>query len=230
MERVILVGGGKVAYFLIRLLAQEKRYEMRLVEKNPETARRIAEAYGLPTFVGDGTNTATLEKAGARDAAMLIALTGLDEDNLLACQLAKVHFHVGFTVARVNNPRNGSTLRMLGVDKIYSGTELLARLIGQQLAFSGIDIVYNISGTTKAVVSCPISPESAAVGMTLNDFSFSGDTRVVMLTRRSGEALIPIGQTRMEAGDTLLLICDEAEFASIGETFVRPRQTESRKE
>lgn len=74
-----------------------------------------------------------MENAGIRDCDALIGVSGQDESNLVACQLAKRYFGVERTVARVNNPKNLSVMKQLGVDIPISSTDSIARLLEHEV-------------------------------------------------------------------------------------------------
>src|SRR5438128_10128837 len=125
---VIVIGGGKVGYFLTRHLI-ERDYEVTLVEKDPDRAEWIEHQLGtVSVMVGDGDEMSFLATTGIERAAVMVAATGDDEDNLIACQLAKVKFNVPRTIARVNNPVNVGVFKTLGIDVPVSATELLMGL------------------------------------------------------------------------------------------------------
>ena len=84
--------------------------------------------------LGDGTDIRLLHNSGAGRADLLVSITGHDQDNLVACQLAKRKFGVGHTIARVNNPKNENILRRLGVDTTLSSTRIIFNLIEQEVA------------------------------------------------------------------------------------------------
>ena len=112
---LIVVGGGKVGYYLTKTLVNEG-YEVFLIEKNRQKCAVYAERFGSIVMQGDGAEAATLEQAGAARSDVVIAVTGDDEDNLVICQMAKYRFNVGRTIARVNNPKNEELFRRLGID------------------------------------------------------------------------------------------------------------------
>src|SRR3712207_4182842 len=100
---VLLVGGGKVGYYLTRTL-QSEGHEVLLIEERADRAGRIIEELGNVVLVGDGCETTVLEEAGASRADCIAAVTGHDEDNLVVCQVAMERFRVPRTIARINNP------------------------------------------------------------------------------------------------------------------------------
>ncbi|MFZ0216158.1 MAG: TrkA family potassium uptake protein [Candidatus Dormiibacterota bacterium] len=125
---VIVIGGGKVGYFLSRDLA-ERGDEVTLVEKDPLRADWLEGQLGSIVVRGDGDEMALLSTTGVDRADAVLAVTGDDEDNLVALQLAKKAFNVPLTIARVNNPANVDIFRQLGVDQAVSATEILLRAI-----------------------------------------------------------------------------------------------------
>jgi trk system potassium uptake protein len=112
---VIVVGGGTVGYYLSRDLV-ERGHEVTLIEKDGRRADWLETQLGSIVMRGDGCEV--------RFLAML-AVTADDEDNLIALQVAKRHFRVKKTIARVNNPTNVEIFKMLGVDEAVSATEVL---------------------------------------------------------------------------------------------------------
>ena len=85
---VIIIGGGGIGYELARNLSL-KDQDVVLIEKKPELARKIGEELDIMVLEGDGANVVILEKAGIRSAKMLIAVTEVDEVNIIARMLAK---------------------------------------------------------------------------------------------------------------------------------------------
>jgi trk system potassium uptake protein TrkA len=112
---IVVIGGGRVGYYLAKALLDEK-HEVALVEKDAAICDAINEELGSVCIRGDGSEVAVLADIGTSRADMMIAVTGDDEDNLVACQLAKHRFKVARTVARVVNPKNAALFKKLGID------------------------------------------------------------------------------------------------------------------
>src|SRR5215208_3178216 len=129
---VLVVGGGKVGYYLTKELI-ESGHEVALMEKDRGRADQIADEVGSVVIGHDGCEGKYLQEAGANRADIVAAVTGDDEDNLVICQMAKHHFDVPRTIARVNNPKNERLFRHLGVDEIISPTRMILGSIEQDL-------------------------------------------------------------------------------------------------
>ncbi len=121
---VIVIGGGKVGYYLARDLV-DRGEEVTLVEKDASRAEWLEGQLGSIVMRGDGDEMGFLATTGIERADAVLAVTGDDEDNLVALQLAKKRFKVPHTIARVNNPANVDIFKALGVDEAVSATEVL---------------------------------------------------------------------------------------------------------
>ncbi len=102
---IIVVGGGRVGYYLTKALLAEG-HEVLVLERSATICEALDEELGSICVRGDGCETTTLSEVGTGRSDMLIAVTGDDEDNLVACQVAKHLFHVPRTIARIRNPNN----------------------------------------------------------------------------------------------------------------------------
>jgi|SRR5579872_2916395 len=130
---VIVIGGGRIGYYLARDLI-ERGDEVTLIEKDAARAEWLSSQLGSLVMRGDGDEMAFLRTTGMERADVVLAVTGDDDDNLIALQLAKRYFNVRHTIARVNNPANVEVFKALGVDTAVSATEVLISAMEQQLA------------------------------------------------------------------------------------------------
>ncbi len=129
---VIVIGGGRVGYFLARDLV-DRGEEVTLIEKDGQRAEWLEGQLGSIVMRGDGDEMAFLSTTGIERADAVLAVTGDDEDNLVALQLAKKHFNVPRTIARVNNPANVEIFKTLGVDEVVSATDVLLGALEPQI-------------------------------------------------------------------------------------------------
>ena len=129
---VLVVGGGKVGYYLTKELI-ESGHEVVLMEKDRGRATQITDELGSVVVPHDGCEGKYLGEAGSNRADIVAAVTGDDEDNLVICQMAKHHFDVPRTIARVNNPKNEVLFRHLGVDELVSPTRMILASVEQDI-------------------------------------------------------------------------------------------------
>ena len=108
--------------------------EVTMIESNTERQKFADNLFGSVVVLGDGTNVETLEEAGTQRADIFIATLSSDEDNMLACQIAKHHFKVENTVALTSDPDKAHLLALLGIDNVVNLTELVAEEMQRLLA------------------------------------------------------------------------------------------------
>ncbi len=213
---VIVIGGGKVGYHLARHLL-DRGYEVTLVEKDRVRAQWLSHQLGsCSIMVGDGDEMAFLATTGIERAGVVVGATGDDEDNLVACQLAKRKFNVPRTIARVNDPENVRLFKALGIDVPVSATELLMGLIEAEL--SGSDAVKGVavkaSGATLVDVALP--ELSSLVGRHVADIPLPEGDMVVCIVR-DGRPVIPRADVEIQPGDELIIYSTTLDVDSVRE-------------
>ncbi|NLW88562.1 MAG: NAD(P)-binding domain-containing protein [Clostridiaceae bacterium] len=216
--KIVIVGGGKVAFYLIKEFVQE--HEVVIIEQNEKAANRIANQLSAEVVYGDGSVYSVLAPACV-NAKIIVALTGRDETNLIACQIAKRHCGVPVSIARVNNPRNLEVMKRFGVDKSYSGTKILAEMIEQEIDYEGLRIVHRIQESEYVLVEFHLSPKSKACDRSLAEYTFPSGAKVVVITATDGQMITPRGDTVMKADELMVLVCSKKNIEQIWKEMVR---------
>jgi len=221
---VIVVGGGKVGYFLARELIQSG-HEVALMERDRARATQITEEIGSIVIPHDGCEGKYLGEAGANRADIVAAVTGDDEDNLVICQMAKHHFAVPRTIARVTNPKNESLFKHLGVDEIVSPTRMILGSIEADIPVHELLHLAVLGGAGELeLVEAQLREGSPAVGRPAGSLSLPEGCSIFALIRderalsvradtelRAGDKLIGIGRTECESELHRLLLGEETE-------------------
>jgi trk/ktr system potassium uptake protein len=215
---LIVVGGGKVGYYLTKTLVNEG-YEVLLIEKNPVKVDTYTDRFGAIVMNGDGAEAATLAAAGAGRADVVIAVTGDDEDNLVICQMAKQRFHVKRTIARVNNPKNEELFRRLGIDVTVNHTNVILSLIEQQIPNRHFVHLIALKHAELEVVEASVSSDSPIAGQAVSDIRFPAETNIIALMR-AGDLIIPNGDTRIEIGDEVIAVARRRSEAALRQLIV----------
>jgi trk system potassium uptake protein TrkA len=202
--RIILVGGSKTVYFLARQFVR-RHYHVTVINRDPVRAREIAHETKATVVLGDGTDVNRLEEAGARAADAILAMTNHDQDNLVACQIAKKIFSVPRTIALVNDPDNEAIFKQLGVDVAFSATRLIGMILDQETNFEDITAFMPLAQGRINVTEVRLAPDSPAVGKTLLDLELTENSLIACIIRND-EVIVPRGATQLEVNDHLLLI------------------------
>jgi trk system potassium uptake protein TrkA len=204
---IIVVGGGKVGYYLAKTLVNEG-YEILLIEKNPKKVMVYAERFGSVVMEGDGAELATLEAAGAARADVIVAVTGDDEDNLVICQTAKRLFNVPRTIARVNNPKNEEIFRKLGIDVTVSSTNVILSIIEQEIPERGLVHLMTLKHAQVAIVEATVEEGAPVAGRTLADLTFPPNV-VISAVMRDGSLILPKGDTVLQPDDEVIALSNK---------------------
>jgi len=202
---IIVVGGGRVGYYLTKALLEEG-HEVLIIEKNIAVCAGIAEEMGAICIHGDGCEASTLTDVGTGRADMLIAVTGDDEDNLVACQVAKYRFNVPRTIARIRNPRNEGLFRQLGVDVTVSSTNIILEHIEEEVPTHPLTHLFTIRDKGLEIVQIRIPAESPTIGKTVKALSLPANSKLTLLLRKQGKPLVPTHSTVIQADDQIIAI------------------------
>ena len=202
---IIVVGAGKVGYYLTKLLLSQG-HEVMLIENDKNKVASMADELGDSVIQGDGSAVETLTEAGANRADAIVAVTGHDEDNLIICQLAKMMFFVARTIARVNNPVNEETFSSLGIDVTVNATRLINAIIQEQVTAHDMLIpLLTMRGGDLEIVQTSISHASPVVNRQIKDFVLPKGSLFISIYRGE-EVIIPRGDTILLEDDQVLVL------------------------
>ena len=201
---VIVAGGGKVGFYLTQHLLEDE-HEVLLIERNPERVSEIVEVLGAVAIAGDAAEASTLLAAGAPRADVVVAATGEDEDNLVICQMAREKFHVGRTIARVNNPKNEKLFRMLGVDVTVSQTNYILNLIEQAIPERSFIHLLDLRHEDLAIVDAKVSESSAVAHRAIAEIELPPNTAIAAIAR-GPNVIVPGPATELLPGDDVIAV------------------------
>lgn len=202
---IIVVGGGDIGYYLARALLDE-RHEVAVVEKDARKCQRIIDTMGAVCIQGDGCEEATLAEIGTARADMFIAVTDGDDDNLVACQLAKHKFGVPRTVSRLTNPKNEAIFKKLGIDVTVSSTSLILEHIELEVPSHPLTHLMTLRDLGLELVEMKVLPHSSVIGRKIKDAGLPPGCLVSLLVRKGQKPYVPGDDTILQADDQLLVV------------------------
>ena len=212
---VIIVGGGNVGQYLAQDLIDTDN-DVVLIENDEKTADKLASHFGndLLVIYGDGCDSSNLVEAGINQADVLVAATGLDDSNLVTCELALRVFDVGRVIARVNGPRNARVFASLCIECV-SATQIIAMQIQQ-------DGLLNSMSIAADMIDSKIIIERYHMGELKNDLEFTeqGGTYAQDIDMPPGSSIICIEgsegreivdpDTQIFSNDSVIYLCSKA--------------------
>ncbi|MFC2013323.1 potassium channel family protein [Chloroflexota bacterium] len=202
---IIVVGVGRLGYHLTKALLEEG-HEVLGVEKKATVYEAVTDELGSICIRGDGCEAAILNEAGTGRADMFIAVTGDDEDNLVACQLAKHKFNVPLTIARIRNPKNETIFKKLGIDTTVSSTNIILEYIEQEVPTHPLTHLLTIRDKGLEIVEVKIPPDSSTVGKTIRALSIPKESTLSLLLRKQRKPIIPKANTTIQAEDHIIAV------------------------
>lgn len=218
MPYAIIVGGGKIGYYLARSLIN-RDFEVLLMEKDAAYARRLQADLGDVVMNGDGCDPLTLKNAGARRADIIMAATGDDADNLVVSQIAQCCFGETRVIARVNNPENEALFDKLGVHERVSGTSAVLNLLGQKLGRTPVVLLGALERSDLEIVEIILDEHSPFVGAKLSELQLPRESLVISVLRE-GSAIVPSGDTLLHNSDVMIVLVPSALEATLREFVV----------
>ncbi|MFO7882461.1 MAG: NAD-binding protein [Kosmotogaceae bacterium] len=211
--RIVLIAGTNLAYHLARRL-QDKGHQITIVDKDEEFCEVLAKRLRKATIInGDGSKRHVLEQLELAFDDLFVALTPNDQDNLIACMLAKKVFKLNRPIALVNDPDNIEVFRKIGVASVVSPTEILSRVVEDSLFREQItNLIPN--SERLSVFRVEMYNDSPAVSKQLKDLELPKNSVIGAIIRRE-EVIIPGGDTSIESGDTLIVLSTPSVQSSV---------------
>ncbi|HLF11289.1 MAG TPA: Trk system potassium transporter TrkA [Gammaproteobacteria bacterium] len=219
---ILILGAGQVGSTAAYSLAREEANEVTIVDRNPEVLRELQDRLDVRTVVGNAAHPDVIERAGGKDADMIIALTNSDEINMVACQIAFTLFRTPTRIARIRAPELTSCEQLFGpegipVDVAISPASLVTDYIEQLIRFPGALQVLDFADGRVRLVATRAHQGGALVGHPLRELSKhipNVESRVVAIYR-GGRGIIPDGDTVVEEDDEVFFIAARKDIRTV---------------
>lgn len=203
--KIVIVGAGNLGFSLAQSML-ERDYEVDLIEKSRSRCSQIAELLDAEVICGDGTEVEVLATAMSSKVDCFIAVTGKDQDNLVASQLAKKRFQVKKVITRANNSRSLEAFHKLGITNTVCSTETITKLIEQEVESASGRLIASLDKGRAAICDFQILKDSKVVGTSIKDLVLPKSSLVISILR-DGELIIPQGDSVFQSGDEVVAIC-----------------------
>ncbi len=210
---ILILGAGQVGATAAHHLAKEEANEVTIVDSSAAVLRDLQDRLDVRTVVGHASFPDVLERAGARDADMIIALTNSDEINMVACQIAYTMFQTPTKIARIRAAEyiDADDLfqqNAIPVDFRISPEELVTRHIEQLIHYPGAFQVLEFADGAVRLVGARALRGGLLVGQqikTLQEHIPGVETRIAAIYR-NGQSIVPEGSTLLQENDEVFFI------------------------
>jgi len=219
--KIIIIGAGKVGCQIAKTLSSEN-HDVTLIEKNDTIRLSVQNNLDVLTILGNGANVRTLEKAGIKEADMVIAVTSSDEVNMIACMTA-TQFGVPKKIARIRNPEylyaKALSREKVGIDLTINPERATAREIVKLLK-SPINVaqVQSFAGGKVQLFELKVEEGFPFINQQLKSIIFKYPILVAAIFRND-KIIIPDGEERIAVGDNLYILIRKDYFAGLSEIF-----------
>ncbi len=215
---MIVVGAGKVGFDISKWLSDEG-HDVTLVDKANENLSEATNHLDVMTLDGNGASPPVLEQAGVDEADILIAVTDIDEVNMIACFTAK-QYGVSMCCARVRDPEYSEAFgqesnRRLGIDRVINPDQLSALEIARLLKMPSATSIETFAEGNVTMVRVRVADDSSLVDQPLREIDLKGC--LVAAIVRDGNLSIPNGDSVLKPSDRIYLLGHTHNFASLGQ-------------
>ncbi len=217
--KILILGAGQVGSSAAYHLSREEANEVTLVDMRSAVLRELQDRLDIRTVVGHAAHPEVLDRAGANDADIVVALTDTDETNMVACQVAYTLFHTPTKIARIRaaeymNAKGLFTQDAIPVDVRISPEQLVCEYIEQLILYPGASQVLDFAGGRVRLVGVRADRDGLLVGQriaTLKEHVPNTEGRIAAIYRR-GKAMLPEGDTIIQENDEVFFIADRKDI------------------
>jgi trk system potassium uptake protein len=199
---VVIAGGGRIGRYIARDLT-EKHHEVTVIERIASRCEELVAETDVLVIEGDACDVQYLEQAHTDRADAFVATTHEDDDNLVACQLARIEFDVRRSISRVNSPKNVEIFEALGIEAV-SSTRLISELLENEFSVGELIHLTSLKGGRVGLVELRVPDgRGAPPSRRVEDLALPNEAILVCIFRGE-ETIIPHGSTTIEPGDEVV--------------------------
>jgi len=211
--KILILGAGQVGSSAAYHLSREEANEVTVVDMRADVLRDLQDRLDIRTVVGHAAYPDVLERAGASDADIIVALTDSDETNMVACQVAYTLYHTPTKIARIRAAEYMSAKKLFTQDAIpvdvrISPEQLVCEYVAQLILYPGALQVLDFANGRVRLVGARADKDGLLVGQriaTLKQHIPNTEGRIAAIYR-DGESLVPQGDTVIEEDDEVFFI------------------------
>ncbi len=222
--KVMIIGAGEVGFHIADRLCREG-HDVTIVEKDAEHARQLRNTLNALVVEGNGASTETLEEANIASVRLFIAVTDLDEVNLITCLLAN-DYRVPRIIARIKTLAYTSAewkrnAEKLGISLIINPQTVVTEDICHSVTYTAASEVVEFAHGRVVFLGYPIGPKSPLADISMQTLGeIRGLYRMIVTgINRRGTTITPRGEDVVKTGDTLYFVCNKRDLPAITDLF-----------
>ncbi len=216
---VLIVGGGRMTYYLLGHL-QKTKIRATVIEPDKQRCRELAERYDCNVIRDDGTNQSVLKEEGIAKTDAFLALSSEDEENAIVSLYAKSQ-NTKKVITLISALQYVELFKSMGLDGIvspkYSTSNEILRYVRSMDATHDIEIesLHRLMDDNFEALECVIKePVEGITGIPLKNLKLRRDVLIACIVHKD-KIVIPSGNDKMESGDTVILFTSGVEINEI---------------
>ena len=205
--RIIVVGAGEVGFQLTKFLVAED-IDVVVIDTDKKKLKRIAEKLDVAVIEGEGGSPSVLKEAGADEADILLAVTNMDESNMISCLVAKAMFQIPRNVARIRNLEyfsNDVLLQSLGINPAISPEIEAAKAVMRLVEVPFAADVEDFEDGKVRVIGFRIPSDSKLIGQVFRKIDLKEPKVLIGAIQREDNIIIPSGNDTLKKDDIIYL-------------------------
>jgi trk system potassium uptake protein len=222
--KIIIVGAGEIGFHFAEWLAFEKK-EVVIIDINDEALKRVSDYLDVQTLCGSGSNPAILEEAGIEEADILLAVTGSDEVNLIACFFTNILSQSIHKVALIRNrdyaEYRGELAKNINLSMVINPELEVVKSILRIMSAPDVEEINDFMGGRLKMLGKHLPPESQLDGLKLMNLSDKIEKHKMIIAAliRDDRLIIPKGKDTLRAGDLVYFVCENKYLDEILKLF-----------
>ena len=221
-RNVMLLGGSKTAYYLSKMLTSSGN-EVKIIEKNTERCEELSDIVPKAVLInGDGSQQELLLEEGLRSLDAFVALTGMDEENILMSIFAS-NQNVPKVISKINRDEMVKMAEKLGLDCIVSTKSITCDIILRYTRAlhnglgSSIETLYKIMDGKVETLEFKVDDDNRFIGVPIKELKIKRGILIAGITRANKKTLIPSGDDIIMSGDRVIILSAEHRVTSLSD-------------
>ena len=213
IKSVMLIGGGRISFYLAKLLL-ESGMSVKIIEQNLDRCKQLAETLsGADIVYGDGTDRQVLEEEGIERTDAVVSLTGIDEENMVISMYAHKQ-NVDKIITKINRESFADLMESSGGHSIITPKNITADMIilyaraMKSAQYMEMQTLYRIVNNKAEAMEFVVSKNSELTEKPLSELRMKKNTLIGAIAR-GNSMFIPDGSSRIEIGDTVVVVTTE---------------------
>jgi|GEM_PF-2138482 len=202
--KILVVNGGRSSLYFVQCL-EESGHDVSFLSRDRAACEIFANTYDRPAVCGDALDSTILGEVLKHPSELVAAIGDSEAENLIVCELVKKQFNIRKTVSLVRNPKNIPFFSNNDIDRCVCTADMLAEVVDEEAVEDSLRKYFPAENPGLVVKEIQLHPKSKATNKEMWEVPLPPKCLVACILR-NGKGIIPQGNTRLKAGDRLILL------------------------